>query len=481
MKTLSRLIPVVFGVCGVFSPVTVYAHLVNNNVGEFYAGMLHPVTSLEHLLPILALSLIGGQCGKHAARATLFTFPAGLLAGTLAGSLLPPYGFLEVMNLMLLLGLGGLLAFQHRLTSIGPKAIVMLAVVTGLILGYRSGMDMAAAKVAVQFIPGVVLTGFILVALITAWVPIVSSRTGKILVNMAGSGFALVGMLLLMQLVTSTEPSFPRSARMPGQADLMTMLRTGDLSPLFIAGTLLAAAVWGAGHALMPGHGKAVVGAYLIGARSTPFHAVYLGLTVTLTHTLGVFALGLIALFASQYVLPEQLYPWLGILSGLIVVGMGLFMLRKRIDPLIERNIANRRDLRDHGHSHMHTSGHSHDHGHGHCHLPPGTDGSPVTWRSLLLLGVSGGLLPCPSALVLLLAAVSMNRVAFGMALVIAFSFGLAAVLTVVGLLFVKGSVVVQRVPQFTAWREYIPVASALVITVLGIMLITEAAMSLGL
>ena len=520
MKPCSRLSSAVFAALGVFLPANAHAHLVNTNVGEFYAGMIHPVTSSEHLLPILALALIGGQCGKHASRATLFAFPAALLAGTLAGSLLPPYGFFQIMNLILLLGLGGLLAFRHRLTGMDPAAMVMLAVTTGLILGYRSGTDMAAAEVSIQFIPGVALTGFILVALIAAWVPAVSSRTGKTIVKAAGTGFALVGMLLLIQFVTGSETSLTRAAQMPGQEDLLTMLRTGDLSTSFLAGTLLAAMVWGAGHALTPGHGKAIVGAYLIGARSTPWHAVYLGLTVTLTHTLGVFALGLIALFASQYVLPEQLYPWLGAVSGLIVVGMGLYMLRQRLGTAPAGPSANHsHHHHDHGHSHHadhhHHHGHDHDHhavdhhqghphthddhdghshhhtqdhhdhghshGQGHSHLPPGADGSPVTWRSLLLLGVSGGLLPCPSALVLLLAAVSMNRAGFGMALVVAFSFGLAAVLTVVGLLFVKGSAVVQRVPRFTVWQRYLPVASALVITVLGVVLVAEAAMSLGL
>jgi len=484
MKTFSRLLSAVFAVCGVFLPTTVYAHLVNTDVGEFYAGMMHPVTSSEHLLPILALALIAGQGGKLAARVTLFAFPAALFAGTFAGSLLPPYGFSQVMNLILLFCLGGLLAFKHRLDGMGPTAIAVLAVTTGLILGYRSGTDMAAAKVAGQFIPGVALTGFILVALIAAWVPVVSSRTGKAIVKTAGIGFALTGMLLLIQTVTGKEPSFPRPAIMTGQEGLLAMLRAGDFSVPFIAGTLLAATLWGAGHALTPGHGKAIVGAYLIGARSTPWHAVYLGLTVTLTHTLGVFALGLIALFASQYVLPEQLYPWLGALSGLIVVGMGLYMLKKRLSPMIAGRATHHHNHHDHDDSHHadhHHHDHGHSHGHGHSHLPPGADGSPVTWRSLLLLGVSGGLLPCPSALVLLLAAISMNRVAFGMALVVAFSLGLAAVLTVVGLLFVKGSVVVQRVPRFTAWQKYIPVASALAITVLGVMLMTEAAMSLGL
>jgi ABC-type nickel/cobalt efflux system permease component RcnA/hydrogenase/urease accessory protein HupE len=521
--------------CGVFLPATAWAHLVNTNVGEFYAGMMHPLTSSEHLLPTLALALIAGQCGKHAARATLLAFPAALLVGTLAGSLLPPYGFfLQVVNLIVLVGLGGLLAFTHRLNRINTTSMTMLALLTGLILGYRSGMDMAAAKVAVQFIPGVALTGLILVTLIAAWFPAVSSRTGQALIGMAGTGFALVGMVLLIQLYTGTGPLSARAAWMPRQEDLLAMLGSGDLSASLIAATLLAAMVWGAGHALTPGHGKAIVGAYLIGSRSTPWHAVYLGLTVTLTHTFGVLALGLVALFASRYVLPEQLYPWLGAVSGLIVAGMGLFMLRQRVRPLMARYISHRRGhhdhghddlrttghshehihghhqgdyihghdhehphphdddgLRDHthhhhdsdrhGHDHLQTNGHSHEHGPGHSHLPPGADGSPVTWRSLLLLGISGGLLPCPSALVLLLAAVSMNRAAFGMALVVVFSLGLAAVLTVVGLLFVKGSRIARQVPRLTAWGRYLPVASALVITVLGVVLTAGAAMSLGL
>jgi ABC-type nickel/cobalt efflux system permease component RcnA len=518
MKPLSCLTYAVLTACGVLLPATAWAHLVNTNVGEFYAGMIHPLTSSEHLLPTLTLALIAGQIGKHVARVTLLAFPAALLAGTLAGSLLPPYGIFHVANLLLLVGLGGLLAFKHHLNRISTVPMTMLALLTGFILGYRSGMDMAAAKVAVQFIPGVALTGLILVALIAAWVPAVSSRTGETLIRIAGTGFALFGMVLLIHLYTSTGPLSARAARIPGQEDLLAMLRAGDLGASLIAGTLLAAMIWGAAHALTPGHGKAIVGAYLIGSRSTPWHAVYLGLTVTITHIFGVLALGLVALFASRYVLPEQLYPWLGAMSGLIVVGMGLFMLRQRVRPLIARYIAHRRDHHDHGHNqgdhlrghdhghphsheddglrdhshhrhdhnhhahdHQHPTGHSHDHGHGHSHLPPGADGSPVTWRSLLLLGITGGLLPCPSALVLLLAAISMNRAAFGLALVVTFSFGLAAVMTVVGLLFVKGSRIVQRVPRLTAWGRYLPVASAVVITVLGIVLTTGAAMSLVL
>ena len=129
-----------------------------------------------------------------------------------------------------------------------------------------------------------------------------------------------------------------------------------------MAGILLTAFVWGAAHALTPGHGKAIVASYLIGSRSTPWHALYLGLTVTLTHTLGVFALGLVALFAARYVLPEQLYPWLAAASGLIVAGLGATMFVSRL-----------RQLRlGGGHSHGHEHGHRHgdhdDHGRDHQH-----------------------------------------------------------------------------------------------------------------
>ena len=273
------------------------------------------------------------------------------------------------------------------------------------------------------------------------------------------------------------------------------MLRASELSVPLVIGALLAVMVWGAGHALTPGHGKTIVAAYLIGSRSTPWHALYLGLTVTLTHTLGVFALGLVALFASQYVLPEQLYPWLGAVSGLIVVGLGAAMLWGRVRPLLARRGHDHHhgshhhghDHRDHphehehlhdhehGHPHGHEHHHTHDHEHGHSHLPPGADGSPVTWRSLLGLGISGGLLPCPSALVLLLTAVSINRAALGMVLVVAFSLGLAGVLTMVGLLFVKGSRLVQRLPRVGTWGRLLPAASALVIMMIGIWLTAEA------
>lgn len=164
------------------------------------------------------------------------------------------------------------------------------------------------------------------------------------------------------------------------------------------------------GHALTPGHGKAIVGAYLIGAHSSALHAVYPGLTVAITHTLSVFILGLVALFASQYILPEDLYPYLSTVSGLIVIALGVGMVWQRV-----HHSHSHHSHHDHDHNHSHSHPHSHHiQSGGYSHLPPDANGHPVTWKSLLSLGISGGLLPYPSALVLRLTDVSLKRPELG-------------------------------------------------------------------
>jgi ABC-type nickel/cobalt efflux system permease component RcnA len=270
-----------------------------------------------------------------------------------------------------------------------------------------------------------------------------------------------------------------------------------------LVGLLIAAAL-GAVHAMSPGHGKTVVGAYLIGSRGTAKHALYLGLTVTVTHTLGVFALGFVTLFASNYFLPEKMFPVLSLVSGAIVLIMGLSMFKRRLSaalgmparPRYHHGDAHQHHHHDHPHHHHHNDhDHSHDHSHHHhdyeslthshgggehTHLPPGADGAPITWRSILALGVSGGLLPCPSALVVLLSAISLNRVGYGLVLVIAFSLGLAATLTAVGLLFVYAGRLIKQ-PR-TGWvMKLAPVASALVIAVIGLVICYEALIQFGL
>jgi ABC-type nickel/cobalt efflux system permease component RcnA len=269
---------------------------------------------------------------------------------------------------------------------------------------------------------------------------------------------------------------------------------------LAIAGCFL----WGAMHALSPGHGKTIVGAYLAGSRATASHAIFLGLTATITHTLGVFALGLVTLFASRFIVPEQLYPWLSFISGLMVVVIGINLLQSRLSraQLFQKWSLRRaapeadgdrshhhhhekhpHDYSHHDHSHDHSHHHlEHGHSHGdHSHLPPGADGAPVTWRSLLALGISGGIVPCPAALVVLLSATALGRVGFGLVLVLAFSLGLAGVLTGLGLLLVFAKRLFERMPTPGRVVRVLPALSALFIVLLGLGITAQAIMQIGL
>lgn len=212
---------------------------------------------------------------------------------------------------------------------------------------------------------------------------------------------------------------------------------------------LLAAFAWGAIHALSPGHGKAMVAAYLVGTRGTARHAVALGAAVTVTHTIGVFALGVVTLALSQYVLPEDLYPWLNLASGLMVLGIGGAVLRSRI------RLA-RAQRRAHHHHH---------------HGP-----QDLTWKGLVGMGASAGLVPCPSALVVLLAGIAQHQVALGLLLILVFSLGLAATLTGLGLAVVGAGRLGTRVHVPAALATALPAVSALAIVAAGVALTARAA-----
>jgi nickel/cobalt transporter (NicO) family protein len=228
---------------------------------------------------------------------------------------------------------------------------------------------------------------------------------------------------------------------------------------------LLAALGWGALHALSPGHGKAMVAAYLVGTKGTARHAVALGATVTVTHTIGVFALGLVTLALSQYVLPEDLYPWLTLVSGLMVVGVGGAVLRSRVRKARMQRAHHHHH--GHGHDHDHAHGHGHDHGHHHDH--------DLSWKGLLGMGTAAGLIPCPSALVVLLAAISQHEVALGLLLIVAFSLGLAGTLTVLGLAVVYARHLIPRRLATGRLSAVLPAASALLIVGIGCVLTAKA------
>lgn len=264
-----------------------------------------------------------------------------------------------------------------------------------------------------------------------------------------------------------------RPAQTSARDRLAELIAVPHLTPGLVILGLLFAVILGAVHALSPGHGKTVVGAYLVGSRGTARHAAFLGLTVTITHTAGVFALGVVTLLASRYVVPERLFPALSFLSGAMVVGIGASLLIRRL----RATLGGRSDIHTHdGHMHAHHSNQPHSHGgRVHSHLPPGADGAPITWRSLLALGVSGGILPCPSALVVLLAAISLHRIGYGLLLVVAFSIGLASVLTAVGLVFVYARRLLKSAGIFDRLSRVLPVASAFVITCAGLTICYEA------
>jgi nickel/cobalt exporter len=251
-------------------------------------------------------------------------------------------------------------------------------------------------------------------------------------------------------------------------------LTSGNDHGLLILLLLGSAFVWGALHALSPGHGKTMVAGYLAGSRGRPKDAALLGLTVTITHTSAVFALGLITLAASAYVLPEDLYPWLGVTSGAMVIAIGLWAIWSRL-----RRWRAMRAEHDHGHHHMHAhGGHSHTHGHA-------APGAPITTRSLIALGVSGGIVPCPSALVVLVAAISQHRLGLGLVLILAFSIGLAATLTAVGLAVLHGGRLIQRLrPDRRLFggrvAGLLPALSATLIVVAGSLITLRAIPQIG-
>jgi nickel/cobalt transporter (NicO) family protein len=242
------------------------------------------------------------------------------------------------------------------------------------------------------------------------------------------------------------------------------------LSVGFVLLSLAIALFWGAAHAFSPGHGKAIVAGYLVGSRGRVRDALMLGLIVTVTHTSGVFALGGVTLLLSAFIVPEQLYPWLNLVSALLVVGVGLAILRWRI------RIWRRKDSQGQMHHHDH---HHHGHGHGHAHEHDGDapDHQHATGgrSGLLGIGVSAGIIPCPTALVVLLAAISLQRVGYGLALIFSFSIGLAVAVTGIGLVAVLARRTLSRVSLDGAVVRALPAVSALVVLSLGVAMIARA------
>ena len=220
-----------------------------------------------------------------------------------------------------------------------------------------------------------------------------------------------------------------------------------DKVPTKLAGlALVAAFVIGMLHALTPGHGKAIVAGYLVGEKGTITHAVQLGLIITITHTASVFILGLLALLLTQYIVPVTIIKWLNVVSGILVTGFGLYLLVTRIVDLFKPQ-------HEHLHPHLHED-----------------NVSKIDWKNLMPLGISGGIVPCVDALAILVVAVSVRKILFGIILLVIFSLGLASALVIGGVLVVVSKkMTLQKIPHFANTEKYISILSAVIVTGLGL------------
>jgi nickel/cobalt exporter len=296
-------------------------------------------------------------------------------------------------------------------------------------------------------------------------------RLGWREVTAAGDGATIVRAdvpsaspsLRLTSYPKNVRPSNVRSATIafePGGAPLRDALAGGastqasggllvglasrpDLSAGLVALMIAAAIAVGAVHALGPGHGKSLIGAYLVGGGSTLRQAVAVGAAVSVMHTASVLGLGLLVLSAERLFAPERIYPWLGLASGLVALGLGAALLVSRLHALSER--------RRHGHDHLHPTG-------------------PLSRRGLIALAFAGGILPSPSALVVLLGSVSIGRTGLGLVLIAAFSLGLAASLIAVGAVAIRArDLATGRLPA--GLMRLAPVLSAACIALAGVAL----------
>ncbi|TCP59470.1 nickel/cobalt exporter [Tumebacillus sp. BK434] len=260
----------------------------------------------------------------------------------------------------------------------------------------------------------------------------------------------------------------------------------------------------GALHSLEPGHGKGVMTAYLISSRARLRDAVFLGFTSAVSHTLSILFLAFVATTALQFWMPEQIEAWLGLVSGAVITGIGLRMVYLRMNPPVVslgrigtaadetyvcghghvHHISELATEGGHAHRHSHTHSHGHSHGTAHAHGHSGALAAVATQersaRRLLTIGVLTGLIPCPSALVMLLAAISADQITMGVGLVVAFSIGGALALSLLGILLLKAEHKVRFLER-RRFGEAMATVSAGIIVLIGFLVTYESISSLGL
>jgi nickel/cobalt exporter len=244
----------------------------------------------------------------------------------------------------------------------------------------------------------------------------------------------------------------------------------------------LGAMALGALHAFEPGHGKSIIAAYMIGTRGRAIDGIILGFIVTFTHTFSVIVLGIIARLLSHSFTDAQLHVWLGFFSSLLILGVGIWMLRERLSHHGGGHThfhffckEEHQDGHSHGDNYHHHHDHSHDHapGHDHSHhatqveITGGEDGRVNRWR-LLMLGISGGIIPCPPAIAALLAAIGAGRIGEGLTVAIFFSLGLGLVMMSIGVVLSQAGQLTKKVADNLPLARKLGILSAMIITILG-------------
>jgi nickel/cobalt exporter len=244
---------------------------------------------------------------------------------------------------------------------------------------------------------------------------------------------------------------------------LSDLFSRNNQTPLLVFFTILAAFGLGALHGLEPGHGKALLAFTLVGARSTVKQAVILAAALTFAHTIAVLLLGVLLFFAAGFA-TENLFTWITLVSGLAVAVIGSRSLAAAVA----------RTTHERAHARAHALGHDHEHEHGahHSHTIPGSQ--PLHFPSAVIAAMSGGIAPCPAAIVVLLTALHLHRVGYGLVLIVVFSLGLAAILTGLGLAVVHGAAWLQRRSGFARLAQVAPFVTACVISIIGAVMLAQ-------
>jgi ABC-type nickel/cobalt efflux system permease component RcnA/Tol biopolymer transport system component len=299
----------------------------------------------------------------------------------------------------------------------------------------------------------------------------------------------------------AAESNSPPGANSSPVSILEGLIQKDEGSLTFIFSAMVLAALLGALHALSPGHGKTIVAAYLVGSQGKLYHAVVLGTIVTFTHTGSVFILGIITLTASRYFLVADIFPVLELISGLLILFLGIGLLYPRLRFWLREYLSQRqyekeqrivRKDQETGERRLVINQPIEEIGPPHSHnpfllgsIPRGpAEGNPlasIRWRSLIPLAISGGLVPCPDAIAILLIAATINRIGFGLSLIVAFSLGLAVVLVAIGILIVQGKRLFERLQWFNKAAYIMPIISAMIVLGAGIVLSVSAVRNIGL